>query len=84
MDQLLFSMETDKAGAPVNAPSPGTVKSILVRKGDVVAVGTDMLVLSSDAAGASAGATATAAAAAPSKPQPKTAPPPPGTDEMFL
>jgi hypothetical protein len=84
-DQLLFSVETDKATAPVNAPQAGVVLEILVSANDKVLVGAPLLKLgpagaaASASASASANATASAAAAAPaSDSKAKTAPPPPG------
>ncbi len=73
-----MEMETDKAAAPVNSPIAGTVKSILVKKGDVVPVGGDLLVLSTDPVAPGAAAEKPAE---PSGPKPKSAPPPPGGDK---
>jgi 2-oxoglutarate dehydrogenase E2 component (dihydrolipoamide succinyltransferase) len=81
VDQLLFSIETDKATAPVNSPQAGVVTEILVGPHDTVAVGAPLLKLGPVGAAAPAAATAAKAPAA-SAPAPdsktKTAPPPPG------
>ncbi len=82
LDQLLFSVETDKATAPVNAPQAGVVAEIFVAVNDKVLVGAPLLKLGPAGASApapsaaNANANASANAAPPSAA--KSAPPPPG------
>lgn len=45
-DQTVLELETDKAVAPVPAPSAGTVTEILTKVGDTVATGTPVIRLS--------------------------------------
>jgi 2-oxoglutarate dehydrogenase E2 component (dihydrolipoamide succinyltransferase) len=83
VDQQLFSIETNKATLPVNAPHSGTVTEVLVGVGDKVVVDQPLLKMQlggGAAAGASAGAAPAAASAAPpAEPtKSKSVPPPPG------
>lgn len=88
-DQPVVEILTDKADSEVPAPDSGKVTKILVKEGDVVAVGDALCEVEIGAAqaapeparaakrataGAAAGAAAPAAAA-PSQPQPASAPP---------
>jgi 2-oxoglutarate dehydrogenase E2 component (dihydrolipoamide succinyltransferase) len=81
LDQQLFSIETNKATLPVNAPDIGTVTELLVGVGDKVVTDQPLLKMKlGAAAGTSAGAAAPAASAAPpAEPtKSKSVPPPPG------
>ena len=48
-DDTLIELETDKAVAPVPAPSSGKIKEIHIKEGDKVATGTHIITLEGDA-----------------------------------
>lgn len=76
-EQTLVELETDKAVAPVPAPSAGVVKEILIKEGDKVGTGTPIMVFEgsgSSPAPKAAPATPAAAPAPVAVPQPMVAP----------
>ncbi len=68
-DQPVLEIESEKAVATIPAPAGGTVTKILVKEGDEIRVGSLILVLSENGAGAAAAVAAPVAAAAPVPPR---------------
>jgi pyruvate dehydrogenase E2 component (dihydrolipoamide acetyltransferase) len=64
-DEPLVEIQTDKTTVEIPSPAAGTVSRILVAEGEVVPVGTVLVVIGADGAGEQAPAAATTAAAAP-------------------
>ena len=67
-DQPVLEIESEKAVATIPAPAGGTVTKVLVKEGDEIRVGSLILVLSENGAGAAA-AVAAPAVAAPAPPR---------------
>ncbi|MBV8257059.1 MAG: 2-oxo acid dehydrogenase subunit E2 [Actinobacteria bacterium] len=68
-DDPLVEISTDKTTVEIPSPAGGVVSRILVQEGDVVPVGTVLVVIGGD--GAAAAGPATSAAAAPDRPRPE-------------
>ncbi|HWF99514.1 MAG TPA: biotin/lipoyl-containing protein, partial [Steroidobacteraceae bacterium] len=64
-DDVLVEVMTEKAAVEVPAPVSGKIVSTTGQPGDMVAVGAELVVLETDAAGATAGGASAAAASAP-------------------
>ncbi|MCU0975482.1 MAG: 2-oxo acid dehydrogenase subunit E2 [Steroidobacteraceae bacterium] len=75
-DQVIAEMMTDKAAVEVPAPVSGTVVAVAGQPGDMVAVGSELIVFDTDGAGSPAQAAAPHAAASPAGSQPLAAAPP--------
>ena len=75
-EQILVELETDKATAPVPAPSSGVIETILIKEGDVVKQGSPVATLkSADGSVAKEEKAAPAAAAVPAAPTLASKPP---------
>lgn len=75
LDTPLITLETDKASMDVPAPFAGTLKEILVKKGDKISAGTLIARIDVQEAAESAAPAAAAAPAAPAAPAVAAAPP---------
>src|SRR3954469_22581197 len=79
-DQVMCEVMTEKAAVEMPAPVTGRILSITGEPGDMVAVGSELVVFDTDATSAAAGA-APAAKTAPPAP---AAPPAPRTDKQQI
>jgi pyruvate dehydrogenase E2 component (dihydrolipoamide acetyltransferase) len=70
-DEPLVEIQTDKTTVEIPSPAAGTVTSILVEEGKVVAVGTVLVVIGGDSDGATTALAETAPPASPAQASPK-------------
>lgn len=77
VEQSLITVESDKASMEIPSSHAGVVKTVLVKVGDTVNMGSPLVVLEGAAGAPSAAAPATAAAPAASAPSVATSPPSP-------
>src|ERR1043165_4233876 len=71
-DQVMCEVMTEKAAVEMPAPVTGRVVSITGQPGDMVAVGSDLVVFDTDATSAASGDAPVAKAPAPTPPEPMT------------
>jgi 2-oxoisovalerate dehydrogenase E2 component (dihydrolipoyl transacylase) len=75
-DQVMCEVMTEKAAVEMPAPVTGRVLSITGQPGDMVAVGSELVVFDTDATSAASGDAPVAKAPAPTPPEPLTPQPP--------
>jgi 2-oxoisovalerate dehydrogenase E2 component (dihydrolipoyl transacylase) len=75
-DQVMCEVMTEKAAVEMPAPVTGRVLSITGQPGDMVAVGSELVVFDTDATSAASGDAPVAKAPAPTPPEPLTSQPP--------
>ena len=75
-DQVMCEVMTEKAAVEMPAPVTGRILSITGQPGDMVAVGSELVVFDTDATSAASGDAPVAKAPAPTQPEPLTPHPP--------